>query len=247
MQIARLHSWDVDPKEARAIQESLAGRVDVSTPLGPYETIAAADVSFNKFEPWLYAAVVVVRAGTFEVVERVGVTAEARFPYVPGLLSFREAPAVLDAFEKLRTRPDVVICDGQGIAHPRRLGLASHLGLWLGLPTVGCAKSLLCGRYDEPGPDRGDRSPLVDRGEVVGMVVRSARGSSRSSSRRATSATSRGPSRWSWPPRTSTGCLCRAGWPTSSSTRFDARPTPEARSPGDPSTSRAVDGGPPSG
>ena len=173
MQIARLHSWDVDPKEARAMQESLAGRVDVSTPLGPYETIAAADVSFNKFGRWLYAAVVVVRAGTFEVVERVGVTAEARFPYVPGLLSFREAPAVLDAFEKLRTRPDVVICDGQGIAHPRRLGLASHLGLWLGLPTVGCAKSLLCGRYDEPGPDRGDRSPLVDRGEVVGMVVRS--------------------------------------------------------------------------
>ena len=93
MQIARLHSWDVDPREARTMQESLAGRVDVRTPLGPYETIAAADVSFNKFGRWLYAAVVVVRAGTFEVVERVGVTAEARFPYVPGLLSFREAPS----------------------------------------------------------------------------------------------------------------------------------------------------------
>ncbi len=173
MRIARLHSWDVDTKKARAVQESLVGQVDVSTPPRPYETIAAADVSFNKFGRWLYAAVVVVRAGTFETVERAGVTAEARFPYVPGLLSFREAPAVLDAFKKLRARPDVVLCDGQGIAHPRRFGLAAHLGLWLGLPTVGCAKSRLCGQYDEPGPDRGDRSPLVDRDEVVGMVVRS--------------------------------------------------------------------------
>jgi deoxyribonuclease V len=88
------------------------------------------------------------------------------------LLSFREAPALLDVFARLKTRPDVILCDGQGIAHPRRLGIASHLGLWLGLPTVGCAKSRLCGTYDEPGPQRGDRSPLIYRGEVVGAVVR---------------------------------------------------------------------------
>ncbi|MDR3618484.1 MAG: deoxyribonuclease V [Paludisphaera borealis] len=172
MEIAPLHSWDVDTAEARALQTSLAARVNVSTPLGPWETIAAADVSYNKYSEWLYAAVIVVRAGTFEVVERVGVVGKATFPYIPGLLSFREAPVVLEAFRKLKTRPDVVLCDGQGTAHPRRLGLACHLGLWLDLPTIGCAKSLLCGKYDEPGPDRGDRSPLVDRGEVVGAVVR---------------------------------------------------------------------------
>ena len=114
----------------------------------------------------------VVRAGTFELVERVGLTAEAKFPYVPGLLSFREAPALLEAFGRLKARPDVVLCDGQGLAHPRRLGIACHLGLWLDLPTVGCAKSRLCGTFDEPGPVRGDRSPLVDRGETIGAVLR---------------------------------------------------------------------------
>jgi deoxyribonuclease V len=172
MQIRQLHSWDLDAVEARALQVELAGRVDTGTPLGPWQTVAATDVSFDRGGEELYAAVVVVRAGTFELVERVGVAGPAAFPYVPGLLSFREAPALIEAFARLRARPDVVLCDGQGIAHPRRLGIASHLGLWLDLPTVGCAKSRLCGRYDEPGPDRGDRSPLVDRGDVVGAVVR---------------------------------------------------------------------------
>jgi deoxyribonuclease V len=173
MEFTPLHSWDMTPAEARELQKALAARVDASTPLGPWETVAAADVSYNKYSEWLYAAVVVVRAGTFELVERVGVVGKATFPYVPGLLSFREAPVVLEAFRKLKARPDVVLCDGHGIAHPRRLGLACHLGLWLELPTIGCAKSRLCGTYDEPGPERGDRSPLVDRGEVVGAVVRS--------------------------------------------------------------------------
>ncbi|HEX8203695.1 MAG TPA: deoxyribonuclease V [Isosphaeraceae bacterium] len=172
MRIPRLHAWDLDPAGARALQVELARRVDTSTPLGPWETVAAADVSFDRGGEELYAAVVVVRARTFALVERVGVAGPATFPYVPGLLSFREAPALIEAFGRLRTRPDVVVCDGQGIAHPRRLGIASHLGLWLDRPTVGCAKSRLCGRYEVPGPDRGDRSPLVDRGEVVGAVVR---------------------------------------------------------------------------
>jgi deoxyribonuclease V len=172
MRFETLHDWDLTPGEARALQKSLSSRVDVTTPLPPWKTVAAADVSYNKYSEWLYAAVVVVEAGTFALIERAGVVAEARFPYVPGLLSFREAPPVLDAFARLQARPDVVLCDGQGIAHPRRIGLASHLGLWLGLPTIGCAKSLLCGEYDEPGPDRGDRSPLIDKGEVIGSVVR---------------------------------------------------------------------------
>jgi deoxyribonuclease V len=172
VEIVTLHSWDVDTTEARALQKALAARVDVSTPLRRWGTIAAADVSYNKNSDTLYAAVVVVRAETFEVIERAGIVGKATFPYVPGLLSFREAPVVLEAFARLATRPDVVLCDGQGIAHPRRLGLASHLGLWLELPTVGCAKSLLCGTYDEPGPDRGDRSPLLYHEAVIGAVVR---------------------------------------------------------------------------
>src|SRR4051812_19103079 len=172
MEFATLHSWDVDPTEARALQKSLAERVDVTTPFGPWQTLAAADVSYNKYSDWLYGAVIVVRAGTFEVIERVGLVGKATFPYVPGLLSFREAPVLLDCFRKLETRPDVVLCDGQGIAHPLRIGVATHLGLWLDLPTIGCAKSLLCGKYDEPAPERGSRSPLIHRGEVVGSVVR---------------------------------------------------------------------------
>lgn len=173
MTIRPHHRWDLDAKEARDLQKELASSVDVSRPLGDWTTLAAADVSFNKFDPVLYAAVVVVERGSLRVIERVGVAAPSAFPYVPGLLSFREAPALLEAFARLEITPDVVLCDGQGIAHPRRLGIASHLGLWLGLPTVGCAKSLLCGKYAEPGEERGARSPLIDRGEVVGSVVRS--------------------------------------------------------------------------
>jgi deoxyribonuclease V len=164
--------WDLTPTEARAHQAELAGLVDTSTPLPPWRTLAASDVSFDRGSEVLYAAVVVVDGSTFEIIEKVGLEAAATFPYVPGLLSFREAPALLEAFGRLKTRPDVVLCDGQGVAHPRRLGIASHLGLCLDLPTVGCAKSRLCGRFDEPGPSRGDRSPLIDQGEVVGAVLR---------------------------------------------------------------------------
>jgi deoxyribonuclease V len=172
MEFATLHSWDLDPTDARALQSELATRVDVSTPLPDWQTLAAADVSYNKYSDWLYAAVIVVRADTLEPIERVGLVGKATFPYIPGLLSFREAPVVLEVFRKLKNRPDVVLCDGNGIAHPRRIGLASHLGLWLDLPTIGCAKSLLCGTYAELGPERGARSPLIDRGDVVGSVVR---------------------------------------------------------------------------
>jgi deoxyribonuclease V len=167
-----LHHWDLSPDEARALQRELASRVDTTRPLGPCRTIAAADVSFNRGDDRLFAAVVVIDAETSSLVERVGLIAEARYPYVPGLLSFREAPPVLEAFGRLKDRPDVLICDGQGIAHPRRLGIASHVGLWLGIPTVGCAKSLLCGRFEEPGPDRGDCSPLLHKGDRIGTVLR---------------------------------------------------------------------------
>src|SRR5262249_39631467 len=150
----------------------LASRVDTARPLPPFETVGGADVSYNKYDPQLHAAVVVLRADTLEVIERSGVTMEATFPYVPGLLSFREAPAVIEAFRQLKLQPDLLICDGQGIAHPRRLGLASHLGLWLELPTIGCAKSWLFGKYEEPGLDRGDWTPLTDGDETIGAVLR---------------------------------------------------------------------------
>jgi deoxyribonuclease V len=116
--------------------------------------------------------VVVLDARTLETVETAGVRDRARFPYVPGYLSFREAPSVLRAFRKLERAPDLLMCDGHGRAHPRRFGLACHLGLWLDLPTIGCAKSRLIGTHAEPGRRRGCHRPLLDEGEVVGEVVR---------------------------------------------------------------------------
>jgi deoxyribonuclease V len=166
-QAEELHPWDLDAAGARALQRELAERVITDRPLGPYETVAGADVSYNKFSPTLFAAVVVLRADTMKVIDRSGVVAQATFPYIPGLLSFREAPAVIEAFEALSVRPDVL-----GIAHPRRLGVASHLGLWLELPTIGCAKSHLFGDYEEPGPKRGEWSPMTDGDETIGAVVR---------------------------------------------------------------------------
>lgn len=171
-----MHRWDLDPAAARALQVELAARVDTSTPPGAFETVAAADVSFDRGSPILFAAVVVWEVASGAILERAGVVDRASFPYVPGLLSFREAPAILRAFSMLKLRPDLALCDGQGTAHPRRLGVASHIGLWLDVPTVGVAKSRLCGTHAEPGPERGDRAPLVDKGEVIGDVLRTRRG-----------------------------------------------------------------------
>jgi deoxyribonuclease V len=162
--------------EARDLQLRLAARVDSNRDLPSYATVGGADVSYELRGKWLHAAVVVLRADDFEVIDRAGVVAEAKFPYVPGLLSFREAPAVIEAFGRLKVRPDIMICDGQGIAHPRRMGLAAHLGLYLGVPTIGCAKTWLCGDYEEPGQERGDWTPLTDGGETIGAVLRTRTG-----------------------------------------------------------------------
>jgi deoxyribonuclease V len=173
---AERHSWDLTTAEARDLQLRLAARVDSTRALPRYMTVGGADVSYDRRGKWLYAAVVVVRAETFELIERSGVVAEARFPYVPGLLSFREAPAVIEAFDRLKHQPDVLLCDGQGIAHPRRMGLAAHLGLYLGIPTIGCAKTWLCGDFQEPGRHRGQWSPLTDGGDTIGAVLRTRTG-----------------------------------------------------------------------
>jgi deoxyribonuclease V len=172
MRIRRLHSWDLTPTEAVALQRKLAARVDTQSPLPHWQLVAGADVSYTRFTSTLYAAVVVLRADDLRIVEKQFAVAETRFPYVPGLLSFREGPAVLEAFANLRTEPDVVMFDGQGFAHPRRMGLACHMGLWLDRPTLGCAKSLLCGGFKRLGQKCGATAELCDKDEVVGMAVR---------------------------------------------------------------------------
>jgi deoxyribonuclease V len=176
MRIHQLHSWDLTPAQAVALQRELAQQVETRTPLTRCELIAGADVSYARFSSVFYAGVVVLRAEDFTIVEQASVVATGSFPYVPGLLSFREAPALLEAFGKVQSEPDVVILDGQGLAHPRRLGLACHVGLWLDRPTVGCAKSLLTGQYKQLGEQAGSVAPLRDRQEVVGMAVRTKRG-----------------------------------------------------------------------
>jgi deoxyribonuclease V len=134
--------------------------------------VAGADVSYDRGSPVLFAAVVVLDPTSLEVIESAGVEGRARFPYVPGYLSFREIPPLLEAFARLSAPPDLVVCDGQGRAHPRRFGLASHLGVLLDLPTIGCAKSRLVGEHREPGPRRGASTRLRHEGEVIGTVLR---------------------------------------------------------------------------
>jgi deoxyribonuclease V len=171
----QLHEWEMTPREAVELQKSLRERVRLAPLERPVETIAGADISFNKFSETIYAGIVVLRLPTLEVVEEVAIVSETRFPYVPGLLSFRESPAVLEAWEKLKTEPDAVMFDGQGIAHPRRVGIASHVGLLINRPTLGCAKSVLVGKYEEPPLERGAWTELIDKGETVGAALRTKR------------------------------------------------------------------------
>ena len=168
----QLHDWTMTPREAVELQKSLRERVRVEPLKKEIKTIAGADISFNKFSPVVYAGLVVMRVPSLEIIEEVGVVSETKFPYVPGLLSFRESPSVLEAWAKLKTEPDAVMFDGQGIAHPRRVGIASHVGLIINRPTLGCAKSVLVGKYEEPAPERGNWTELIDKGEVVGAAVR---------------------------------------------------------------------------
>ena len=171
----QLHDWEIKPREAVELQKRLRERVRVEPYAGkPFETVAGADISFNKFSPVIYTGIVVLRLPSLEVLEEVGVVGETGFPYVPGLLSFREAPSVLEAWSKLKTEPDAVMFDGQGIAHPRRIGIASHVGLFLNRPTLGCAKSILVGRHADVDEERGSRQPLIDpkNGETVGAALR---------------------------------------------------------------------------
>jgi len=166
------HRWDLTPSQAVALQRELAGHVAMRPLPQGVRMIAGADVACSRDNRRLIAGLVLWDLHDNRIVERVVVQDEANFAYVPGLLSFRETPALLKAFELLRYEPDVVLCDAQGLAHPRRFGLACHLGVILDLPTVGCAKSKLCGTYEEPDEHKGAWQPLSDNGEVIGAVVR---------------------------------------------------------------------------
>lgn len=172
MTIHQLHSWDLHPSEAIALQSQMREKVLLQPLPENIRLVAGADISFNKYSDTVYAGIVVLRLPELEVVATSGVVTTTKFPYVPGLLSFREAPSLLEAWEKLTLRPDVLVLDGQGIAHPRRIGIASHMGLWLNLPTIGCAKSLLVGKYEEPLPEAGNWTPLIHKGDTIGAALR---------------------------------------------------------------------------
>lgn len=176
MDIQPLHSWDVTPTEAAALQRQLAERLDTGPPLTRCDLIAGADVSYDRFSSRIYAGVVILRMDDLSIVEKKGVACEATFPYIPGLLSFRETPVVLKAFAQVESTPDAVIVDGQGYAHPRRFGYACHLGLWLNLPSVGCGKTRLIGTHKEPGQKAGSVAPLKAGEEIIGEVVRTKTG-----------------------------------------------------------------------
>ncbi len=167
-----LHRWDVSPEEAKEIQKKLRSRLDLEQDPVSIEAVAGVDVSYDKGSDGLFAAVVVLGLSGLRVLATAASKAKVSFPYIPGLLSFRESPAVLKAWEKLALFPDCLICDGQGLAHPRRFGIACHLGLLLDIPSVGCAKSLLVGEYRMPGEKRGSVEFLYHCGERVGAVVR---------------------------------------------------------------------------
>jgi len=167
------HAWELTPREAVALQSRLATRIVTRDRLGPVRHVAGTDVGFENAGRVTRAAVAVLTFPALELADWAVIRQPTRFPYVPGLLAFREIPALLVAFSRLTVRPDLVLCDGQGFAHPRRCGLASHLGLVAGWPTIGVAKSRLIGTYREPSRRRGAWTPLRDGDDTIGAVLRS--------------------------------------------------------------------------
>jgi len=172
MKVKNLHNWDLSYQDAGKLQEKLAERIRFTRLRRDPQLVAGIDCAFSKDKKKIFASVVVLKLPEFDLVEDQYVTLPVRIPYIPGLLSFREAPACIEAVRKLRTNPEVFLIDGQGIAHPRRLGLASHLGLFFDKPTIGCAKSRLTGEYKPPAKAKGSHTPLIDNSEIIGEVLR---------------------------------------------------------------------------
>jgi deoxyribonuclease V len=177
MKIEQLHPWNVSGKEAAQIQRDLRDKVVLRDDFGPVHLVAGIDVGIPAGTNTGNAVVVILSYPELQIVEVQRASRTLEFPYIPGFLSFREAPVILDAMEKAENVPDMIIEDGQGIAHPRGLGIAAHVGVILNIPSIGCAKSHLFGKYVEPGMERGDATPLLGRdGEQIGTVLRTRKG-----------------------------------------------------------------------
>jgi deoxyribonuclease V len=172
MRVHALHAWEMSVARAREIQLSLAKRVVTENGVTNLSFVAGIDISSPDTHGIASGAVVVLRYPDLSMVEVKVAKGKITLPYIPGLLSFRECPLILAACEKLCNIPDLVLIDGQGIAHPRRLGLASHVGLFLDLPTIGCAKSILCGKHQPLGEEAGSHTELLDNGEIIGAALR---------------------------------------------------------------------------
>ncbi len=170
-QIEPGHVWPTTAAEAVTIQEQLRSRVMTTDDLPPVVYVAGVDVGYNAENTIARAAVVVLSFPELQLVEQVVAEVPSTFPYIPGYLSFREVPAILAALSQIKTTPDLFLCDGQGLAHPRRFGLACHLGVITNIPSIGVAKSRFIGQHEALGNDRGSWQPLMDRGEVIGAVV----------------------------------------------------------------------------
>lgn len=165
-------NWDLTPTEAIQLQRELKRKINLSPLNKPIQRIAGADISYNKNDDTIYAGIIVLDYETMRTICRSTIIDKMRFPYIPGLLSFREIPALFAAWEALEEKPDILAMDGHGINHPRRVGVATHFGLITGQPAIGIAKNHLSGKYEEPGPQKGDFSNVIDQGDVIGYVLR---------------------------------------------------------------------------
>ncbi len=172
MQPIRTHLWNVSIPEAIALQNSLAEHVDASDQLGPIRRIAGVDVAYDKDSDTIIAAVVILDARDNALIETYLAAGKSEFPYQPGLFAFREVPILIEAFRQLSSPPDLIVCDGQGMAHPRRFGLACHIGVLYDIPTIGCAKTILLGSFEPPIAKRGAMSVIMDDGDAIGMALR---------------------------------------------------------------------------
>lgn len=166
------HRWNICEMEAIKIQQELAQKVIKEDSFNQIHYVAGVDVAYSKTNDKLIAAIVILETDMLKLVESVVIEDTVQFPYIPGLFSFRELPPIIKAFEKIKTTPQLVVCDGQGLAHPRRFGLACHLGILYDIPTIGCGKTKLLGNYKELEQHRGAQSPLIDNYEIIGNVLR---------------------------------------------------------------------------
>ncbi len=170
------HDWSLTPKEAIELQQELKAKVKIEPLTKPIQYIAGADISFNRGEDTVYVGIVVLKYPELIEVDRALLIDEATFPYIPGLLSFRESPLLIKAWEKLTIKPDVIVADGHGIAHIRRFGIACHLGLLTNTATIGCAKKLFVGTHDVLDDEKGSIAPIRYKDETVGVVLRTRKG-----------------------------------------------------------------------